>query len=66
MPLHREKTYQVISPRAVAVDFPNGDAVSYPHGYRFKASPSNRCVIRLLRNNSIRELSPSELKQLGA
>jgi len=66
MPLFRKKIYEVVATRSVAVDFPDGNAVNYPHGHRFEASPSNRCVVRLLRNNSIREVTPRELGKADA
>lgn len=57
----RRKTYQVISARPVTVDFPGGNTMNYRNGHRFIADPSNRNVVRLLRLNLIREVTPREL-----
>lgn len=55
------KIYEVISPRAVMVEHAGGNVVNHPPGERFAASPSERSIIRLLRMNSIREVSAREI-----
>lgn len=59
--MKRDQTYQVVSPSAVTVEFPNGNVVSYPTGFMFKAHPTNQCVARLLRMNQIRQVTPREV-----
>jgi hypothetical protein len=50
-----------VSPSAVTVEFPNGNVVSYPTGFMFKAHPTNRAVSRLLRMNLIRQVTQREV-----
>lgn len=52
--------YQVISTTAVCVDYDDGRSVSYPKGATFHADSNLTHVRRLLRNNSIRELTRTE------
>lgn len=59
--MKRDQTYQVVSPSAVTVEFPNGNVVSYPTGFMFKAHPTNSTVTRLLRMNLIRKVTPREI-----
>ena len=59
--MKRDQTYQVVSPSAVTVEFPNGNVVSYPTGFMFKAHPTNTAVTRLLRMNLIRQVTPREV-----
>lgn len=59
--MKRDQTYQVVSPSAVTVEFPNGNVVSYPTGFMFKAHPTNRAVTRLMRMNLIRQVTPREV-----
>lgn len=64
--MKRDQTYQVVSRSAVTVEFPNGNVVSYPSGASFQAHPTTASVVRLLRINSIREVSPRELPNFKA
>ena len=57
----RERTYQVVSRSAVTVEFPDGNAVSYPPGFSFQAQPGNASLMRLMRINSVREVTSREL-----
>lgn len=59
--MKRDQTYQVVSRSAVTVEFPNGNVVSYPSGFMFKAHPTNATVSRLLRQNLIRPVTPREV-----
>lgn len=59
--MKRDQTYQVVSRQAVTVEFPNGNVVSYPAGHVFQAHTTNTSVVRLLRQNLIRPVSPREL-----
>lgn len=59
--MKRDQTYQVVSRSAVTVEFPNGNVVSYPSGASFQAHPTNSNIVRLLRINSIREVSSREI-----
>ncbi|MGD9725616.1 MAG: hypothetical protein AB7L09_03350 [Nitrospira sp.] len=59
--MKRDQTYQVVSPSAVTVEFPNGNVVSYPTGFMFKANPTTPAVTRLLRLNLIRQVTPREV-----
>ena len=59
--MKRDQTYQVVAPSAVTVEFPNGNVVSYPTGFLFKAHPTNASVSRLLRMNRIRQVTPREI-----
>ena len=59
--MKRDQTYQIVSPSAVTVEFPNGNVVSYPTGFMFKAHPTNASVSRLLRMNLIRQVTPREV-----
>jgi len=61
--MKRDQIYQVVSRSAVTVEFPNGNVVSYPTGFMFKAHPTNGAVSRLLRTNSIRKVTPREVPQ---
>mgnify|MGYP003394252074 CR=1 FL=1 len=62
----RERTYQVVGKSAVTVDFPDGNSINYPAGSVFKAEPSNSSVIRLVRINSVREMSTREIPNFSA
>lgn len=55
------KIYEVISASAVMVEHLGGNAVIHPPGDRFAASPNDRSIVRLLRINAIREVSPREI-----
>ena len=66
MGYYRQKTYQVVTARAVTVDYPDGNVYSYPSGHMFLAQPTNKSVIRLLRQNSIREVTARELPKKKA
>jgi hypothetical protein len=57
----RNRTYQVVSKNAVMVEFPDGNAVTFPPGRVFAASSLNNHIVRLLRINSIREVTPREI-----
>ena len=59
--MKRDQTYQVVSRSAVTVEFANGNVVSYPAGFMFTAHATNASVTRLLRNNSIRMVTPREI-----
>ena len=59
--MKRDQTYQVVSRSAVTVEFPNGNVVSYPTGFMFKAHPTNACITRLLRQNLIRAVTRREV-----
>ncbi len=59
--MKRDQTYQVVSRAAVTVEFPNGNVVSYPAGFMFKAHPTNASVARLVRQNMIRMVTPREV-----
>ena len=59
--MKRDQTYQVVSRSAVMVEFANGNVCSYPAGFMFTAHPTNTSVTRLLRNNSIRMVTPREI-----
>ena len=59
--MKRDQTYQVVSRAAVTVEFPNGNVVSYPAGFMFKAHPTNASVSRLMRQNLIRMVTPREV-----
>lgn len=59
--MKRDQTYQVVSRTAVMVEFPNGNVVNYPSGSSFQAHPTSASIVRLLRNNAIREVTPREL-----
>ena len=61
--MKRDQTYQVMSRSAVTVEFPNGNVVSYPTGFVFKAHPTNSTVTRLMRQNLIRQVTPREVPQ---
>lgn len=61
----RDQTYQVVSRQAVTVEFPNGNVLSYPAGFMFKAHPTNTSVTRLLRQNLIRAVTPREVPSFG-
>jgi len=52
--------YEVTGTRPVCVDFPDGRAVSYRPGMRFRASPHNASVRRLVRTKAVRQLGPHE------
>lgn len=59
--MKRDQTYQVVSRSAVTVEFPNGNVVSYPSGASFQAHPTSAAIVRLLRINAIREVTPREI-----
>lgn len=59
--MKRDQTYQVVSRSAVTVEFPNGNVVNYPPGSSFQAHPATASVVRLLRINAIREVTPREI-----
>jgi hypothetical protein len=59
--MKRDQTYQVVSRSAVTVEFANGNVMSYPAGFMFTAHATNASVTRLLRNNSIRMVTPREV-----
>jgi hypothetical protein len=63
--MKRDQTYQVVSRTAVTVEFTNGNVVSYPVGFMFKSHPTNASVARLLRQNSIRAVTPREVPSFG-
>jgi hypothetical protein len=55
------KIYEVISPRSVMVEHASGNVVNQPPGSRFTANPMEKSITRLLRSNSIREVSMREI-----
>jgi len=62
----RDRTYQVVGKNAVTVDFPGGNTLNFPAGHVFKADPANPSVIRLLRINSLREVTPREIPDFSS
>ena len=57
----RNKTYQVVSKSPVMVEFADGNAASIPAGQMFDANPLSPHIVRLLRINSIREVTSREI-----
>ena len=62
----RNKTYQVTTKSPVMVETDDGNVMSLPSGKLFTASPLNAHIVRLLRINSIREVSAREIPNTGA
>ena len=52
--------YEVTARKPVCVDFADGRSISYRPGMRFKATPSNSSVVRLLRVREVRKLAANE------
>lgn len=59
--MKRDQTYQVVSRAAVTVEFPNGNVVNYPTGFMFQAHPTNASVVRLVRQNLVRQVTQREV-----
>jgi len=62
----RSKMYQVTAKSPVLIETEDGNAISYPSGKCFNASPLNQHVVRLMRINAIREVSAREIPNTGS
>lgn len=56
-----QKIYEVVASRAVMVEHAGGNSACHPPKDRFAANPNNKSIVRLLRLNAIREVSPREI-----
>jgi hypothetical protein len=62
----RNKTYQVVTQSSVMIETPDGNAHSLPPGKIFEGNPLSPHIVRLLRINSIREVTAREIPNLAA